>query len=695
MATLEELVIQLTAETSQLKAELKTAVEVTKSSTDKMEKAIGDFSKNSSKDTSVFQQAMATMAGFVGGNIVVGAFNKVKEVAGFFKDELIKGAESAEKEELALTKLANSLALSGNYSESAMRSMQGFIGAMEEQTGIADDVVADNLALLSSLTKLDSDGLQRAQKAALDLAAATGKDLRTATELIAKGIEGNVGAFKKYGIEVEAGVSKTENFNNVVGKLEKQFGGAAAGSMKTFQGAVLGATNMWGNFVEALSTAIVKNPVVIAMISKLTEILGHLTGEASNSSAALQKMVGERLVVLGKSLGITITVIDTFLRTVELMIRGLMVPINGVIGAFNYMQDALGLIKNEDPFAELKDGLVELDGVFEQQTGLQTMAETLFQLADTGEAAMGKIGASGDVVKKTIEGVKGPLQEISELEKARIENWSKFAQAALDATGAVDSAFKSQGALMTAELEAEKISVQDYYAWLIEAQAAQFELENQAIIDKFTVQGQLTADGQAVLEQLGQQHAATMIDLETKRTKAMQDEQQKRLGNYSSFFGNLASLSQSGNSQLGGIAKAAAIAQATIDMYAGANKALAQGGVFGPALAASVVAAGLANIAKINATGLAGGINSVPMSASGGNSGDNFPAILQPGERVVPKKTNQDLQEFLDGGGQSKSVTLNINISNNLPASAEAGMAMIDHINEAISKGALPILGAV
>tara|TARA_R100000655_G_scaffold34536_2_gene67194 strand:- start:1067 stop:2605 length:1539 start_codon:yes stop_codon:yes gene_type:complete len=48
--------------------------------------------------------------------------------------------------------------------------------------------------------------------------------------------------------------------------------------------------------------------------------------------------------------------------------------------------------------------------------------------------------------------------------------------------------------------------------------------------------------------------------------------------------------------------KAMAIAQALMDTYAGANKALAQGGIFGAISAAGIVAAGLANVARIKST---------------------------------------------------------------------------------------------
>ena len=54
--------------------------------------------------------------------------------------------------------------------------------------------------------------------------------------------------------------------------------------------------------------------------------------------------------------------------------------------------------------------------------------------------------------------------------------------------------------------------------------------------------------------------------------------------------------------QSSGFGKAVAVAQAIQDTYAGANKAIAQGGIFGGIAAAGIIAAGLANVKKITST---------------------------------------------------------------------------------------------
>ena len=88
-------------------------------------------------------------------------------------------------------------------------------------------------------------------------------------------------------------------------------------------------------------------------------------------------------------------------------------------------------------------------------------------------------------------------------------------------------------------------------------------------------------------------------------------------------------------------AKGLAVAQALIDTYAGATKALAQGGIFGTVAAAGIVAAGLGNVKKIVSTKLPGVNDSsspptpdadIPTTSVGGIGGlvPNVEAISPP-----------------------------------------------------------------
>jgi hypothetical protein len=139
-------------------------------------------------------------------------------------------------------------------------------------------------------------------------------------------------------------------------------------------------------------------------------------------------------------------------------------------------------------------------------------------------------------------------------------------------------------------------------------------LENQiklqeALNEKKGVEAQITGFQS---EQLTNQ-----VSLNKEKAQADKDAAQLAIDNahaqleaYSALAGAL--------SGLAGENKALAVAQAVIDTYVGANKALAQGGALGFVSAAAVIATGLANVRKIMQTDVGSG--------SGGSVGAETPA---------------------------------------------------------------------
>jgi len=104
---------------------------------------------------------------------------------------------------------------------------------------------------------------------------------------------------------------------------------------------------------------------------------------------------------------------------------------------------------------------------------------------------------------------------------------------------------------------------------------------------------------------------------ENKRDKEIADA---KVAAVSGALGAIAGLVGQ-NSKFG---KAIAITQAIIDTYAGANKALAQGGIFGFIGAASVIATGLANVKNITSTKEP----APPAFATGGGGTASVPAAV-------------------------------------------------------------------
>lgn len=164
-------------------------------------------------------------------------------------------------------------------------------------------------------------------------------------------------------------------------------------------------------------------------------------------------------------------------------------------------------------------------------------------------------------------------------------------------------------------------------------------------LDKFHEEGLISEeDYQNALADLRQQKADALIaaDLST--------------------WGTIAANVKSAASENTALYKAAAITEATISTYLAATKALATGGpILGPILAASTIALGLANVAKISSAREQGGQLSAGQASTIAERGK--PEVIMPAgaSRV---RTAQQMKEIMGQNGSSSSPS-NVTIVNN------------------------------
>lgn len=689
MAKLDELVIELTAETSKLRSQLKKASNITDKATDTMKKSVGDMAKNSGQSVSKMDMAFASFAGNLAANLATGALTMFKNAVGELFTQFKEGIDDAANQEKAFIRLANSMQLAGTYSRESQKDLQNFSFEMEALTGIGDDVIASNLAVLSSLTQLESEGLKRAQKAAADLASGIGMDLTAATTLVGKALAGQTSALTRYGITVEKGANETETFTNVMGALESKFAGAAQGAMKTFDGSLLGLLNQFNNFVEAIANGIVQNEVFISAMSEGTKIFGELAKGASDSGMTLREGFANALLGTVKVLGIATTAVDLFVRNLQVGFRTLLAPVFAISDGIDYLR---GKLSGEDVEFGKKsaENLKQMSKTLNEDTALSTMAESLARIQVAGESAMGSLKNSAEVAAPTVNGTTGEVKELNKEMQRSPGIADQFAQSIVKQTQSIDNQYKMQAEALKLKREQDLVTTEEYFAQLNELQADQNSVEQEALAEALANKTITEQEFEAARNQLKAQANMENQKLEKARTDAIQKENEARQANLKSSLGVIASLQNSNIKELHTIGKAAAVANATIDGYAAVQKALASAPPpFNFAVAALVGAATAANVSKIAGVGLKRGIDSVP----GVGTADNFPAVLAPGERVVPSQTNQDLTEFLKRQDMGAK-TVNINISNNVPASREAGNLMIEAINDAIASGSLRILNS-
>lgn len=610
MATLEELVVILTAETSQLKAEVSAASKAVQVNTEKMDKAVEEFSSNSSKNTSFFQQAMATMAGVVGSQLVIGAFGLLKDAAGALADEFVKGMNAANAEELALTKLANSMALSGQYTTESMKSLQDFASEMEALTNVGDDVVANNLSILSSLTKLDAEGLKTAQKSALDMSAALGIDLESATRLVGKAVNGQTEALKRYGISVDEGSSKSERLTNIT-KALSNMQGSAGGATQNFQGILGRIANTWGNITEVVGAAITRNKAVVEVLKVVSDTLTDFQNSANGSSESLKELVANGLIVFIQTTAYTVQAIDVVIKSLEALYHAAQTIANG-LGTVLLAPFALFSDNAEMMLESFAQGTVEtfnkIGESVSKDSNLSSFADKLMEMSAAAKQGLDQMKqGANDVIEPTVAvggAVAGVTEEITKQQEKLKESALAYAEIGASQQAAFDAQFES----LKANKERELVTQAEYAAAFAELTAANQAWEQEQL--------QSALDQKLISEQdfynarigLAYKHMNEQRKVEAELSAAKKKELEVQQQNYDQTMGKIAGLANSSNKELAAIGKAAAITQATIDGYAAVQKALASAPPpFNFALAGIVGAATAANVAKISGVALAEG----------------------------------------------------------------------------------------
>lgn len=712
MATLEEIVVQLTAETSGLRAEMASASKSVAGATEKMDKAIEEFSKNSSKNTSFFQQTMATMTGFLASQAVTGAIGLLKDGVMALASELVSAGQEAMAEEQAFTRLATSLRLSGNYSKEAADGLVVFSNEMEGLAGVGADVVANNLSILSSLTRLNAEGLKQAQTSAIELSAALGKDLGTTTEMVAKAINGNDMAFKKLGITMNLTSDTSKNLEIVTATLTERFGGSATAKLQTFGGALFVLKDAYGDMFKEVAKAITQNEVVISVMKAVSDMFSDFTKQIQMSGSAVRDGIGEALVEL---LGIVENLISGFSTFFKYTYAGLQTIATGASTVLNgFMAIGHALDGNMDKAGEYFDKIAQSAqatndawAATSESNFLDKTASKVGELKNVAQTAFDEMKNKPLEAVKSQEALGNATVKTTQLAKEQADILKSFAEGLATQGSAISAQFdfanqalaesNAQQMALLSEDYAAKIQAQtDFFALQAELRDAQYVSEQEALASArannlITEQQFLSAK-----TALAQKYALDNAKAQTAQTQFEVDQQKQRAENFKSTMSTISSLSSSGNKELAAIGKAAAITNATIDGYAAVQKALASAPPpFNFALAGLVGAATAANVAKIAGVGLKGGIDSVPRSASGGNNGDNFPAILQPGERVVPKNTNEDLNSFLQNQNQGSNVNINVTVMPGTGLNTEQIGNLIDQLNNYFTSGGLKLIGSV
>jgi hypothetical protein len=211
------------------------------------------------------------------GKIAAAAFVVAGAAAAAYAVKIgIDGVKAAVEDEASQKQLAIALKNTTNATDAQIASTEEYITKQQLAFGVADTKLRPALANLARATS-DVGKAQELTNLALDIAAATGKDLETVSLTLGKAYNGNIGALTKLGIPLDENIKKTKDFNLVQDELTRLFGGAAKANTETYAGQLAIVTERVGELKESIGVALL--PTLKVLLEQINQVAQGFSGD--------------------------------------------------------------------------------------------------------------------------------------------------------------------------------------------------------------------------------------------------------------------------------------------------------------------------------------------------------------------------------------------------------------------------------
>jgi hypothetical protein len=198
---------------------------------------------------------------------------------------LAGATKAAMEDEAAQVELARTLNISASATDAQIAATETMISKMSLASGIADDDLRPALANLARGTK-DIDKAQQGLSLAMDISTATGKDLATVSDALAKAYGGNMKGLKALSPEMAALIKDGADLNTVMDVLGGTFGGATA----TAAGTAEGQMKRFGIAIAEAKENI--GAALIPVVEKVLPLLTALGAWAQNNTTTFIVIAG-------------------------------------------------------------------------------------------------------------------------------------------------------------------------------------------------------------------------------------------------------------------------------------------------------------------------------------------------------------------------------------------------------------------
>jgi len=213
------------------------------------------------------------------GKTIIAAFAVERIIA--FGEESVKAFAEAEQNAL---KLKNAVGTNGGLTDDFNRLLKQS-GDLQGITIFSDDQI-QSLQIAALQFGLSADEVEKLTPKIIDFASATGQDLNSAFGLIVAGANGATRGLRQYGISIDEGQTKQQNYIQIVDQWTNKINGQAEAIGNTTGGTLTKLSNAWDDLKESIGGAIA--PAVIGL-SNLAKGFTELVTPTEKESIELEK----------------------------------------------------------------------------------------------------------------------------------------------------------------------------------------------------------------------------------------------------------------------------------------------------------------------------------------------------------------------------------------------------------------------
>ena len=178
-------------------------------------------------------------------------------------------AKAAAEDQAVADHLATSLKATTGATDAQVAAIGDYISATELATGVSDDQLSPAFETLARAAGNTAEA-QKMMNVALDVSAASGKDVETVSKAMAKAHEGQTGALAKLVPGLSEAARTSKDYDTIMAELAQTTGGAMTASTKTAEGQMRIFKASIDQLNEAMGAVLL--PIIQAILPLLTRM---------------------------------------------------------------------------------------------------------------------------------------------------------------------------------------------------------------------------------------------------------------------------------------------------------------------------------------------------------------------------------------------------------------------------------------